>query len=504
MAEEPIGQTRQPSGPAPDRGELSRLFAVLTRPTGFSRGEGEQLIWRLADASRERADRLIELIRGGSLDSLDPGSSLWAAVSALTGTRDPKANDLFLELLEHRSSSIRELAAYALIRRRVTSALDVLLKTLRAARLDSLLAFSIVREFRRTPEMQDFRAIPILRRKLEKIGGKPRKKGFQLEATQLLAILQEKKKSVANVEMLDWSGSTINTALLADGSQSRRLKKLVLNDVRRLNAAALRTIAGWSTLEQLTMEWDFILPRLDLDPLGDLSRLRVLRLRNFVPRDRQFGFLSRLQRLEELRLSGVKYTEGALESIGQCRRLRSLNLGNPISEAWLRALIGLRQLESLSLDQCHLTDGGAAFLARLKRLTSLRIRIGGPDDGALDTLAQLPNLRVLGFLGKGLSLGGLRALASFPTVTHLDIGGAAIDDEGLRILSRCRTLEAINLRSGVLTEAGLATLRRMKSLRQLILPERLGKHDRDAWLRSLPRVRLPRESCRLDLPGSSE
>jgi HEAT repeat protein len=145
----------------------------------------ENLTAAIAEACHERAGEMIRIIRAGELKA-DP--FMWLAVSALHGSSDPEVNDLFLSLLQHKESLIREAAAEGIIQRRDRRAIDPLLALLRKSRADSMLTFIIVSGMRRVPERQDAQAIPVLERLLARRRISP---GTVTEGTALLATLRK-------------------------------------------------------------------------------------------------------------------------------------------------------------------------------------------------------------------------------------------------------------------------------------------------------------------------
>lgn len=144
----------------------------------------ESITAAISEACRDDATALIELICG---DSLPDDPFRWLATCALRASRDPRVNDTLLWLLEHGTNLARQAAAEGLIQRREKRAIEPLLSLMKRSR--SMASFLIVTGLRRTPEMQDARAIPILERILTHRSLAP---GARREAAELLQLLEQR------------------------------------------------------------------------------------------------------------------------------------------------------------------------------------------------------------------------------------------------------------------------------------------------------------------------
>jgi hypothetical protein len=75
--------------------------------------------------------------------------------------------------------------------------------------------------------------------------------------------------------------------------------------------------------------------------------------------DRGLALISRLPRLEQLRLASPRISDAGLTSLAELKELRFLHLIDmPITDAGLDHLHGLSNLESLYLDGTSVTDAG--------------------------------------------------------------------------------------------------------------------------------------------------
>ncbi len=200
--------------------------------------------------------------------------------------------------------------------------------------------------------------------------------------------------------------------------------------------------------------------------------------------------------------------DDGLKAIGGIRSLESLEfmlLG--ITDAGLAHLAGLENLERLVLSMCPGVKGpGYASLAKLNALRGLSIHSMPIDAEALKALARLTQIRslvmqpeepitlkpadvaVLGTLVKltgltymGGSRGGreskdpglgdalLRVAGQLPGLKVVSVQDAATGDEGLDALSKASHLEGLFLGTVRLTDRGLAAIGKLLALKHLAL-----------------------------------
>ncbi len=432
-------------------------------------------------ASRDNASALIEVVRAEKLP-VDP--LLWLATCALSRSRDPRVNDVLLDLLGHRSSLLRETAAAALIERKERRAIDPLIRLLRQSPPSSLVFFTIVHGLRTAPKMQDPRMVPILQHKLTLPSASP---GARTDAEALLAALLSAQKTAESRTVLDWTGQSVTKARLSLGARCKSLEVLVLNNVPNLTPVALREIATWRSLEELELEWDDNTPTLDADALGSLTALRRLSLRNGRLEDPSARFLSRLTALEELSILGVALAPAAYDCFGELRRLRVLWLGPILTEPVpVEKVCRATTLESLRLDTSPIDTGAARAIGRLSRLRRLMLYFSRLGDEGLEALGSLPELRRLELPGSRITAEGVRSFEQFPKLTHLDLDGAEIGDAGVKRLSRIRSLRGLSLRRCGLSDQSVPFFKAMPHLETLTVYKQLSRAARKELQKSIP------------------
>jgi outer membrane protein assembly factor BamB len=192
--------------------------------------------------------------------------------------------------------------------------------------------------------------------------------------------------------------------------------------------------------------------------LQPLARLRVLVLAGTGITSAGLRKLTANKGLAALDLEvcdGV--TDAACEALGEMRQLRALVLKktgfepHPISDAGLRHLSGLRQIEALDLYGNKVTDAGLVHLQGFSRLRELRLSLLPITDSGLARLKPLAALERLDLL-------------------HAEgFAGPTITDAGLPFLAPLRNLRALNLTGARVTDVGLESLRGLKRLSLLEL-----------------------------------
>jgi internalin A len=105
-----------------------------------------------------------------------------------------------------------------------------------------------------------------------------------------------------------------------------------------------------------------------------------------------------------------------------------------VTDAGLKELAALQNLNTLNLRGTQVTDAGLKELAPLKTLTTLRLGKTDVTDAGLKELAALKNLTTLGLSETKVTDVGLKELATLKTLTALHMGKTDVTDAGLKEL----------------------------------------------------------------------
>ena len=213
----------------------------------------------------------------------------------------------------------------------------------------------------------------------------------------------------------------------------------------------------------------------DLRILSGLKQLEVLQITSPCSvGDDGLRVVATLPRLQKLVASLGKVTPEGLATLGDCRTLRSLDVGargDAMTDALLGAIGRLAGLEELEVSGCGFAgDAGVAALAGLTRLKSLDLswseRISGKT---LDALS--PTMEKLSFTGVAISKEGAAAMARMARLRKLKFYNGGIGDDHLRELASCRKLQDLWIHRDdrdpvTATDAGIDALRGLTALRR--------------------------------------
>jgi Leucine-rich repeat (LRR) protein len=147
--------------------------------------------------------------------------------------------------------------------------------------------------------------------------------------------------------------------------------------------------------------------------------------------------VGRLERLEELILTGSDVTDRGLRHLQGLSRLRLLELSNTqVCDAGLSYVRDLVSLETLDLSETRITDDGLRELKRLTRLEALRLNHDDVSDSGLACLEGLVRLRILGLAFTNVSDYGLAPLKAMSQLQSVDVRSTRVTEFGAQTLRR--------------------------------------------------------------------
>ena len=239
-----------------------------------------------------------------------------------------------------------------------------------------------------------------------------------------------------------------------------------------------------------------------------------LRLSGGHGTDQTLRQLTHLRHLKHLDLTSCReLTPAGLAPLRDLQNLESLSFYcTPISDDGLRHFAGLRGLKFLNLDSGkitrngmilgpRLTDAGLKHIEGLVNLESLTISGQGITDAGLAHLKGLTSLQVLSLLGTQVTLTGIIKLSEALPNTDIRAGwcrvrrktgslwleGSGTSDFHLEQASALRGLKALNIHNmGNITDAGLENLTRFEALERLTMQH--GRQITDAGLKHVGRL----------------
>jgi internalin A len=245
------------------------------------------------------------------------------------------------------------------------------------------------------------------------------------------------------------------------------------------------------------------------DIVGRMNQLTVLETHGTDLSDRGLAILTTLKHLEWLTLSR-EISNSGMQHLAGMSQLKGLGVGllhnrsAQLSDAGLAPLANLRQLQELQLSGVRFSKEGTQYLALLQQLEQLSV-YGELTDDALEPIGRIKSLKILLLDSQQISdIGiahlsalrnlqdfylnrsaiddrGLESLAAIPSLKSVYIGNSKITDDGIPYLLRLPELERIDLSSSQITDAIIETLATLPQLKQINLkgskvsPEGVGK-----------------------------
>jgi hypothetical protein len=173
--------------------------------------------------------------------------------------------------------------------------------------------------------------------------------------------------------------------------------------------------------------------------------------------------------IEALDLDNRSWNIALGAGLRKLTNLRSFSLNVTMDDQGAELLGQLGQLQHLSLrGRQTMSQQGYHQLSRLRDLVSLELRSCGLTDEQLAFVADLPRLEVLQISGNPLTNVGMRHLDNLQQLRVLNVSFCPrIDDEAFAEISRLEGLEKLSAQDTRVTDAGLLHLFDMPHLRDV-------------------------------------
>ncbi len=207
---------------------------------------------------------------------------------------------------------------------------------------------------------------------------------------------------------------------------------------------------------------------LGVNPFATVVRVR---LESASVTDASLKHLKGLTQLQALSLAGTKVTDTGLEHLRGLTELKALNLvGTQVTDAGLEHLRGLTRLQSLYLASTQVTGAGLEHLKGLAKLQVLDLSRTKGTDAGLEHLEGLTQLQDLYLNGTQVTDAGLEQLKGLTQLQTLELNGTNVTDAGLEHLKGLTKLYDLSLSGTKVTDAGFSEhLRGLTHLRYLYL-----------------------------------
>jgi hypothetical protein len=289
-----------------------------------------------------------------------------------------------------------------------------------------------------------------------------------------------------HLETLWLSQSAATDRTLAELAPLKQLRVLDLGGTH-VSAKGLMELKAFPQLRELCLDGIPLSDEATI-PIGTLSELRVLRFYRAPITDSGLSNLAGLKQLDNLQLGESLITDKGLPVIGNMTHLQTLDLRAPVTGAGLRALHGLSELRWLALGK-SVDDAGIAALAPLKKLESLYLNQAHITDAGLGGLKAFPHLKTLDLSDTQITDKGMESLIAIPALSDLRLDGTRVTDRALDVLamphpSAPQVLSRLSLERTKITPEAIARLQQRRPGLQL---EGLSAEQRVlAWLSEAP------------------
>jgi len=180
------------------------------------------------------------------------------------------------------------------------------------------------------------------------------------------------------------------------------------------------------------------LSKVDLADLLTFQYLLVLHLDDTTVGNEDLRFIGRINSLRILFLTDCKrVSDEGLSFLSSLQRLHELDLtGTSITDSGLQCLTSLCELKKLYLTDTKVSDKGLAHLERMTSLRELSLINTRVTDSGLSHLLPLPHLHRLELVSTSVTDRSVDLLKQFVSLEYLYIQSTQITEEGARTLEK--------------------------------------------------------------------
>jgi RNA polymerase sigma factor (sigma-70 family) len=228
----------------------------------------------------------------------------------------------------------------------------------------------------------------------------------------------------------------------------------------------------------------------DLSPLDQLApdAIHSLRLDKLGAHDDAIRHVGRLQGLKEVVLDGNFITDASLKHLSGLEQLESISASDSlIGDNGIRHIAGLRSVRRVSLYRSRITDEALRILGNMKSLVSLELGVTAITDRGIGHLRDLKNLRYIGFSETNTTDSSLALVGGLNEIESLYIDRTRTTDAGLAHLTGLKKLRWFRAYSNPFTDLGLTHIAQLPALEYLYVGH--GTRFTDAGLASLENAR---------------
>jgi hypothetical protein len=192
--------------------------------------------------------------------------------------------------------------------------------------------------------------------------------------------------------------------------------------------------------------------------LRSFTSIRELKIGHLKPSATDLEFVESLVALEEFKLvESGSLTDDSLKHFRSLKRLKRLDLDySKVTDAGLSVLVGLPELEVVSIQKTAITGEGFRHLPKATGLATVFASGSRFDDRGLKNVSRASKLEVLYLSATPITDAGLAELRGATKIHRLALTDTTVSDQGLQVITGFKTLEWIDLEGTKVTDVGVA------------------------------------------------
>lgn len=172
--------------------------------------------------------------------------------------------------------------------------------------------------------------------------------------------------------------------------------------------------------------------------------------------------------INNLDLNSSPVTDAGLRDLAKLVNLETVNFANThISEVGIAVTTTLPKLRNLNLTKCTITPGVLEALAKLESLEELTLERTNASDSTLAAIENLGNLKTLNLTGTQISDNGFKHINKMKSLEVLKISNTSLTGQGMNFLKRKKGDTGLRILDAQHSQFGLAGLQFLKAVETL-------------------------------------
>lgn len=180
--------------------------------------------------------------------------------------------------------------------------------------------------------------------------------------------------------------------------------------------------------------------------------------------------LAKFTNLEKLDLTRTAACVGNMQSIGQVKSLKSLEVDFiPLADSDFKNISGLANLEEINLTATRITDNGFRCFENMPKLRLMMLDRMGHLEGKGFKWVNKNSIQEIRANGSSIGYFAFQNLSGSPSLEILRLNGARVTDKAMQGIGRCPNLKELWLEKNDLTNKGVIHLKNHQALEKVVL-----------------------------------